>query len=102
MEDLTTSRRDQTITRRAFLQQVLALTGVSAGAVLLNACGVSSTTTTAVPPAAQQPTALATSAPAATTAATTSTEGAPTTASTSQDATPKIVAAANAFLATLN
>lgn len=41
-------------------------------------------------------------APTTTTVATTSTTGGSTTSSTAQDATPKIVAAANAFLATLN
>ncbi len=115
------NQRGQVTTRRAFLKEMLALTGMSAGAALLNACGSPSATATTVP-AAQQPTALATNVPAATTAATTGAEataasttpaidvtaeattaaGASATASTSQNATPGIVAAASAFLATLS
>ena len=119
MEHSTINQRAQGTTRRAFLKQVLALTGASAGAVLLNACGSSGATATAVPPVVQQPTTLPTNAAAPTTAATAgaaltpatgaaptgeATAGATTTAAstTSQDATPKIVAAANAFLATLD
>jgi hypothetical protein len=124
MEHSTINQRAQGTTRRAFLKQVLALTGASAGAALLNACGSSGATATAVPPVVQQPTTLPTNAAAPTTAATAgaaltpATGAAPTgeatagattpsatttTASTtSQDATPKIVAAANAFLATLD
>ena len=128
MEQSLDSQHGQSTSRRAFLKQVAALTGVSAGTVLLAACGGASTTATAIP-AAQQPTtppttgaavtmaATASAAPtdapattptgeaatAATTAATTaSTQEAPTSASSAQDTTPKIVAAANAFLATLD
>jgi hypothetical protein len=100
---------------------VLALTSASAGAALLNACGAAGNTT-AVPPAAQPPTALPATAPAPTAAstaaataaaATAASAAAPTSAATAeattaagsttaQAATPKIVAAANAFLATLD
>ena len=68
MESSTATQPGQEIPRRLFLKRMLAFTGASAGAALLSACGAASTTATAVPPAAQQPTALATSAPAATTA----------------------------------
>jgi Protein of unknown function (DUF3500) len=129
MGQSTVNQRGQGMTRRVFLKQALGLTSASAGAALLTACGSSSATATAVPPAAQQPTALpsnvsaptiaaaagAVSTPAtgaaptgeATTGATTpsataATEGVPTTSSTLQDATSKIVAAANAFLTTLS
>jgi hypothetical protein len=129
MEQSIGNKRGQIPTRRAFLKQVLAFTGVSAGAALLNACGAAATTATAVPPAAQQATAIATSAPAATAAATAgatsmatsaaaptgaatagatatgaATAAATTTAgsTTGQNATPAIVAAANAFVGMLS
>ena len=105
-------------TRRALLKQMLALSGVSAGAALLNACGSQAATATAVPATVQQPPAVAgtTVAPAANAAptigvaATTMTEAtaaatapaATASASTTSNATPAIVAAANAFLATLD
>jgi hypothetical protein len=120
----------------------MALMGVSAAAVILEACGSTGATATAVP-AAAPPTALPTTGAAATTAATTAaattstveatteaTTGATTaatsttapattstseasaevtteattaaTSGTSQDATPAIVAVANAFVATLS
>jgi hypothetical protein len=78
MGDSTVTQWSQSTTRRAFLKQVFAFTGVSAGAALLNACGAPGATATAVPPAAQQPTTLATSAPAATTAATVGAASTPT------------------------
>jgi Protein of unknown function (DUF3500) len=99
MERSTDNQRGQGTTRRAFLKQVFVLTGVSAGAALLNACGSSSATAT--PAIGATPTSEAT-AGATIPSATTPTEGVPTTSSTSQDATPAIVAAANAFLATLS
>ncbi len=110
----TVNQRGQGTTRRAFLKQVLALTGVTAGTALLNACGSSSATATAVLPVVQQPTALPSNVPAPTLGATAgivstpATGAAPTGEATarattpSQDATPRIVAAANAFLATLD
>ena len=91
----TLNQPGRDITRRASLKQVFALTGVSAGAALLNACGLAGATATAVPPAA-----ASAAAPGA--SAATSTEGVPTTSSTSQNATSTIVVAANAFLATLS
>src|SRR5436190_716423 len=97
MGQSTDNQPNQGTTRRVFLKQVFALTGVTAGAVLLNACGASGATATAVPAAVQQPTALAITAPVPTTAATTT-----AASTTSQGATPTIVAAANAFLATLS
>lgn len=58
MKHSTLSQHGQSMTRRAFLKDVLALTGVSASTALLNACGAgsSSITATAMPSAAQQPT----------------------------------------------
>lgn len=112
MKHLRTNPSGRGTTRRTFLKQIAALGGVSAGA-LLTACGSSATTTaTAVPsttqpttapaPATAMPTTAATTAAAttndATAAATTETE----TATTGQSATPNIVAAASAFLQTLD
>src|SRR5262245_17626821 len=119
MEHSMTNQRGQGTTRRAFLKQVLTLTSIAASTGLLNACGASGTTATAVPPIAQPPTTLPTNAPASTTAATagavsTPASGAaptgeataaattPAASSTGQEMTPKIVAVANAFLATLS
>ena len=112
MDHSTGNRRAQGTTRRVFLKQVFALTSVSAGAALLNACGSSGARATTVPAAAQQPTALpatasAPTAPTATSAAAPTSEattGATTTAgsNTAQAVTPAIVAAANAFLGTLS
>jgi hypothetical protein len=123
MGDLTGNQPGQGTTRRAFLKQAFALTGIAASTALLNACGASGATVPAAPPTAQQPTALPTNAPVPTTpatatsgaaptseasagattpSATASTQGAPTTSSTSQHATPTIAAAANAFLALLS
>src|SRR5690349_9333003 len=81
MRDLTFDQPGQGTTRRAFLKQVFALTGASAGAALLSACGAASTT------------AASGAAPTA---------GASATSTTSQSAAPAIVAAANAFVATLS
>ena len=114
----------RTITRRNFL---LTLGALSGGAALLAACGGTSATATIAPatsaapsasaaasvaPSAAPTTASTASASTATTgAAASSTTAAAATASraasatasgTAQDATPKIVAAANAFLATLD
>src|SRR5947209_862636 len=69
MGDSTANQLGQGTIRRAFLKQVLAINGVSAGAALLHACGSASATATAVPPVAQQPTALPSNLPAPTTAA---------------------------------
>ena len=126
------SQQGPSTTRRAFLKQVIALSGVSAGTALLAACGAASTTTavpvaqqpTTAPTTGAAPTAEATTGAAPTTAvtagatsaatsdtmptsgataeATAPVVGGTTTGSTGQDATPKIVAAANAFLATLS
>lgn len=102
MEHTTVKQRAQDISRRTFLKQVGALTGVSAGAALLSACGAATTpaaTTGAASPAAT--TALSSSA--ATAGATAAAAEETTTASTTgQNATPQIVAAANAFLQTLS
>src|SRR5690242_1860407 len=89
MEHSTISQQEQEITRRRFLKQALALTSVSAGAALLAACGTPGTTPSAT---------FATIAPTAAAVPSTAT----TAAVTGQSATPKIVAAANAFLATLD
>jgi hypothetical protein len=132
MDTLSENQRGQGIPRRAFLKQVVTLTSVSASAALLNACGAGTGAAPTAMPAAQQPTALATSVPAAPAATTAATAGAaateasgavPTTeataqatttgvataqatttagSTTGQNATPAIVAAANAFVATLN
>lgn len=121
MEHVTDAQQLRSISRRAFLKHAFAIGGVSAATLLLSACGTSDTTATA-PTVAQQSTAAptlttevaaaatTTQAPAATTAseATTAatspaeTTEAATTTSTGQDATPAIVAAANAFIATLS
>jgi hypothetical protein len=105
MDHPSTGYRVGSTTRRTFLKQVVTLGGVAAGAAILAACGASTATPTAVP----QPTALPTTAPAATasaaTAAATGQAGATTTpaaSGTAQSTTPQIVAAANAFLATLS
>ncbi len=84
MKHSTYNQQGQGTTQRAFLKQVLALTGVSAGAALFSACGAA--------------TAPSSTAPASTTAAANTTAA----ATTGQDATSTIVAAANAFLATLD
>lgn len=127
MEQGTIHQRSERTPRRAFLKQVLALGGVSAGTALLNACGSSNNTTTAPTTAASattaaQPgpssdaaaateaattgaasTATSEATAAATTQATAAATSATTTAATvGQSATPAIVAAANAFLATLD
>ena len=114
-------------TRRAFLRQMLGISGVSAGAALLAACGTPTATSTAIPAATTAPAATAAPAASAATAAPAATamaEAAATTAATAMadataaatapaaattaatgtttSATPAIVAAANAFLATLS
>ena len=70
MRNSTFPQPGQGMRRRAFLQQAFSLTGASAGAALLTACGISGTTATAVPSTVPQPAAPATSAPAATAVAT--------------------------------
>jgi hypothetical protein len=125
-------QRPRTLRRRTFL---LSLGALSGGAVLLAACGGTSSTATVAPASSAAPSAaaVATTAPttgaAATTAsgtsatAATTTTGSATTAATSvspaaatasraatsatasgtaQDASPAILAAANAFIATLS
>ena len=81
------------LSRRGFLARASALSGAAAGMPLLAACGgtdkdISSPTTSA---AGSSPTS-----------ATASTTASPSTTTTAQSATPQIVAAANAFLATLD
>ena len=87
------------LTRRAFLSQAVLIAGGVTATTLLQACGTSATPTAqpAAPPATQAD--APTSAPAATEVPVTT--SAPAT-SASGDATPKIVAAANAFVSTLS
>ena len=112
MKQSTDNQQNRDTTRRVFLKRMFAFAGVSTGALLVNACRSSNTTLTAVPSVVKQPTTETSPTPSseATVGATTSsaTETVTTTASstavstTAQDATPKIVVAANAFLATLS
>lgn len=110
MHPLENTRPGQLMSRRAFLKQLAAFAGTSAGAALLAACGATGTSTatavpaaTALPSAAPAATSAATAAAtAASTAATAATGGTSATAVATQSATPAIVAAANAFLATLS
>ncbi|MEZ4684092.1 MAG: DUF3500 domain-containing protein [Caldilineaceae bacterium] len=93
MKQHTTHQQLQGITRRTFLHGVTALTG----ATLLAACTAANTATV---PATQQPTALPTTE-GTVSVTTTVTAEAPATSSAAQAVTAQIVAAANAFLATL-
>ena len=90
MERSTDIQQSQSTTRRAFLMQLVALTGVSAGTALLAACGAASTTATAVP-VAQQPTTAPTMGAVSTTAAT---EGATTGVASTTAATTGATAGA--------
>jgi len=97
-----TDKADQphVVSRRTFLRTL----SIPVGAALLSAC----TKSTANPTTAPIPTLAATTGAITSTAATTSTTAltatadVSTTASTGQNATPKIVTTANAFLATLS
>lgn len=88
--------RPQVISRRGFLRALCAL---PAGAALLEACGTSTGSSATAPPAAPT-TAPTTSAPAAALATAPATSAPAATAG--QGLTPRVVAAANAFLATLS
>ena len=137
MKQSLDTQRGQVTTRRAFLKQVIGLTGATAGTALLAACGAASTTATpaasiaatgapasdtiaatvvatAASPEAAIASAVASVSPAVTVVSTTvatpgtaatgaaTAQAATPAATTGQSANPAIVAAANAFLATLS